>query len=147
MEFKVGDRFKVVGKLSSNFDVEGQIGTVVRVNSGKKNYQVRFDESSHIHANWSDDGDMQLLEYGDMQLIERANNKSMNLQERVAIAFKGEPEKSFIKAGVMNIDGTLTVEGREVWTAFLVKKFGDEFKTTVIDPMLAEEKAEKAASK
>ncbi len=63
----------------------------------------------------------------------------MNLKEKFAIAFKGEPEKSFIKAGVMNTDESLTADGQALFLAFLLKKQGSEFKTEVVDPILEEE--------
>lgn len=72
-------------------------------------------------------------------LVDTANNyTNMNLKEKFALAFKGEPEKSFIKAGVMNIDETLTSDGQAIFLAYLLKKNGDDFKATVIDPILAE---------
>lgn len=74
---------------------------------------------------------------------EATTKKTMTLKDKFALAFKGEPEKTFIKAGVMGIDGTLTAEGRELWTTWLVKKFGDDFKKEVVDPILAETAADK----
>lgn len=63
----------------------------------------------------------------------------MTLKERFQMLTKGEPEKSFIKAGIMDMSGSLTADGRELWTQWLVKKFGDDFKKEVVDPILAEE--------
>ncbi len=63
------------------------------------------------------------------------------LTEKMALIFKGEPEKSFIKAGVMNTDETLTTDGQAVFLAWLLKENGTKFKTDVVDPILAEEKA------
>lgn len=73
---------------------------------------------------------------------EKINNKDTimsTLKQKVALVFKNEPERSFIKAGVLNIDETFTEEGRDTFLAFLLKKNGDAFKTEVIDPILAEE--------
>lgn len=79
---------------------------------------------------------------GYYELVESSNNKSImsSLKEKMALVFKGEPEKSFIKAGVMNSDETLTSDGQAVFLAWLLKKNGDVFKTEVIDPILADDK-------
>lgn len=66
----------------------------------------------------------------------------MNLKDKMALVFKGEPQKSFIKAGVMNNDETLTEDGRAVFEAWLLKKHGDEFKKEVVDLILADEPKE-----
>jgi hypothetical protein len=63
----------------------------------------------------------------------------MGLIEKGKLLFKSEPERSFIKAGVMDTNGQLTSEGRELWTEFLIRKFGAEFKTEVVDKIIAED--------
>lgn len=63
----------------------------------------------------------------------------MNLVEKFALAFKTEPEKSFIKAGIMNPDSSMTDDGKELFMTYLLKKNGGDFKTTVVDPILAED--------
>lgn len=80
------------------------------------------------------------------QLVEdNNNNKSImeSLKEKVALVFKGEPEKSFIKAGVMNPDETLTSDGQSVFLAWLLKENSTKFKTDVVDVILAEDKDSK----
>lgn len=77
----------------------------------------------------------------DWSLIKSNSNAMTSLKEKFALAFKGEPEKSFIKAGVMNTDESLTTDGKEIFLAYLLKKNGDDFKTTVIDPILAADAA------
>lgn len=68
-----------------------------------------------------------------------------NLLSRFALLFKSEPEKTFIKAGIMEEDGsTLTKDGWRIFKRFLVSKFGEEFKTTIVDKMVAELKADKS---
>lgn len=63
-----------------------------------------------------------------------------SLREKMALVFKGEPEKSFIKAGVMNTDETLTSDGQAVFMAWLLKENGTKFKSEVVDPILADMK-------
>ncbi len=68
---------------------------------------------------------------------------TMTLIEKAKLAFKGEPEKTFIKAGILNADESFTTEGKALFNEFLLKKFGTEFKTAVVDPILADEAAAK----
>ncbi len=59
MQFKVGDRFKVVNNHPNNPNYEGKIGTVEEVRSPGK-YKIKFE--GHSSANyWDDDGDMELI--------------------------------------------------------------------------------------
>lgn len=127
--FKLGDRFQVVGNLVNNSDIEGQIATIIGMHS-KTCFRVRF-ESGNICENW--------YEQGDMRLIEEKSKSMSSLKQKFAIAFKGEPEKSFIKAEIMNVDESLTDDGESLLLAFLLKKFGAEFKTEVVDVILAED--------
>ena len=68
--------------------------------------------------------------------------KNMNLKEKMALVFKGEPEKSFIKAGVMNVDETLTTDGNSIFMTWLLKKNGAAFKKEVVDPILEDQECE-----
>lgn len=71
----------------------------------------------------------------------QVKNKIMSLIEKVKLALKGEPEKSFNKAGITDSNDMLTSEGKDVLLNWLLMKHGTEFKTDVVDPILAEEKA------
>ena len=69
------------------------------------------------------------------------NKKRMsNLKEKFLLGFLKEPEKSFRKAEITNGDGFLTDDGVKVFLGFLLKEFGDKFKTEVVDEILKEEK-------
>lgn len=62
MQFKVGDKFKVVGNIPCNKGLEGKIGTVVKVFSTTyKQYEVLWEESGGVSENWTDEGDMELI--------------------------------------------------------------------------------------
>lgn len=70
----------------------------------------------------------------------KKTNKSLmsQLTEKFILAITSEPEKSFRKAGITNGDGLLTEEGTAIFLAYLLNKNADDFKTTVVDPILAE---------
>jgi hypothetical protein len=72
-----------------------------------------------------------------------SSSSDMTLQQKLVLAFKSEPEKSFIKAGITNIDGSFTSEGLQVFTAWLLKKYGNDFKAEVVDMLLAETEEKK----
>lgn len=73
-------------------------------------------------------------------LIKNNNNNNMTTLEKFALVFKSEPEKSFRKAGITNGDDLFTDEGQKIFLSWLLKKYGGDFKTEVVDPILAEEK-------
>lgn len=79
------------------------------------------------------------LENYNLKLIS-TNKNNMTLIEKFALMSKGEPEKSFIKTGVMEMNGKLTEDGKQLFLMFLLKKFGPEFKTEVVDGLSADTK-------
>ncbi len=66
---------------------------------------------------------------------------NMNILERAALAFKGEPEKSFIKAGIIDSNEIPTDDGVKLVVARMLKDkdFATKFKSEVVDPILAED--------
>ncbi len=130
-QFKVGDRFKVVGGLTANTHCEGDTGVVVKVHGNNK-YDLKWDKDGTYTTYWTNDNDMKLISSSNMK----------TLKEKFALKFKKEPEKSFIKAGILDMNENLTEEGREVFESYLLKKFGEDFKTEVVDPILSEKDEE-----
>lgn len=49
-----------------------------------------------------------------------------------------EPEKTFVKAGVMNESLELTAEGQALFLTYLLEKHQDAFKADVVDAIVAE---------
>lgn len=74
--------------------------------------------------------------------INTTNNSIINLIQKAKLALKGEPEKTFIKAGVMDSDENLTAEGQTLFLTYLLKEKAADFKAAVIDPILADKDAE-----
>ncbi len=125
--FKVGDIVRVVGNTCShNLDI-GTVTSIMRIEESTNESNTNYYYSS----GWC---------VCSRDIVLESNKNNMNIKEKFALLFKGEPEKSFIQAGIMNTDETLTSEGKEIWTAWLVKKFGTEFKTDVVDKLLEEDK-------
>ena len=52
-----------------------------------------------------------------------------------------EPIKTLKAAGVLNNEGSFTRDGWDLFTQWLLKKFGDEFKTEVVDKLVEQPKA------
>lgn len=88
---------------------------------------------------WGADGST-----GTLHLItDEKPNKSMNLKESFAIAFKSEPEKSFRKAGITDGDDLLTPDGQQIYLSWLLKSNGSEFKKEVVDDILKQMEKDK----
>lgn len=84
----------------------------------------------------------------DYEIVEE--DKKINIKqimskplETFLLALKSEPDKSLIKSGLMNSDGTLTDEGKKVWDVWMLNKNKEAFKTEVADPILTELKESK----
>lgn len=92
---------------------------------GKHNWILHTDEFSFnvIKKGWS------------------KSTKNMSLISKAQLLFKGEPEKSFIKAGVLDSNEMPTEDGVKLVVATLLKdaEFAGKFKKTVVDPILADE--------
>lgn len=70
-------------------------------------------------------------------------DKDMDIIQQFRLSMKGEPEKSFIKAGIMDINENLTNDGKQLFIEWLLKENGDQFKKEVVDPILADMEADK----
>lgn len=132
MKFKVGDKVRCHYNDNGSGHYVGEVGEITCTTAGSSRHP--YNTSFACGSTFGDH---------ELELINDNPVDNMNLLERAKLAVKGEPEKSFIKAGVMDINESLTNEGRELWTLWLVRKFGADFKKEVVDGLLAEMEAEK----
>lgn len=84
----------------------------------------------------------------DFELLSKSGEviKTTNMSSLVSkfkSIVRSEPEKSFVKAGVMNDNEELTAAGVDLFLAFLLDKHGEDFKTSVVDKILAEQEKDK----
>ena len=66
-------------------------------------------------------------------------NKTMSLIQTFKSIIRTEPEKSFVKAGVLDESLELTHGGTALFIQYLFEKNKEDFKTSVIDVILAEQ--------
>ena len=78
------------------------------------------------------------------ELLEVIKNKQKNTMSKVIDTIKlarmSEPDKTLIKAGLMNLDGSLTISGKEAMDDLLIQEHKEKLKTNYALPILAEEK-------
>ena len=86
-----------------------------------------------------EDEDMLELVEAAEELKEITREKNMSLKSIVKNLFRSEPEKSFIKAGVMNESLELTTEGKDLFIDFLFEKNKDLFNTEIVQKIIAEQ--------
>ncbi len=68
------------------------------------------------------------------------NNKTkMTLINTFKKLTRSEPEKTFVKAGVLNEELTLTEDGKELFLNYMFEKNKVEFKKEVVDAIIAEQ--------
>jgi hypothetical protein len=152
MEFKIGDRVKLVsssyvvshgnpiyGKYMVNGKVEYVTGMVVDI--------LRY-RSLPVKVSWENDS-LNYYNHSDLEIVKEqevikvnevdCKNIMSTLIQKFKVMTAKEPEKTFIKAGVMNEQFQMTQSGVELFNEFLVQKFKEEFKTEVVDKIVEED--------
>lgn len=122
-DLRVGDKVRRINGENAGMN-DGDTGIIVSVADGKY-CDVKNDRTGKV-AN----------HHQENFVLISTNYINMNLLEQAKLAFKGEPEKSFIKAGVLDSNENLTADGQQLFLTYLLKKHGEDFKTTVIDPII-----------
>lgn len=128
--FKIGDKVRCKYNDNGTRDYIGLEGEIMEViDSSRHPYRTSFGGCASFSA----------------EELELINNKSSmaSLKEKFALVFKSEPEKSFIKAGIMDVSEEITTEGWEIFGTWLMKRNGADFKKEVVDPMLAADEENK----
>lgn len=142
IELKVGD--KVSGCANGAY-FTGTIYSLHGVNRGtikRGDRETGLGDPIPDYGNgWAFSG---LEDYNLKLISDIKSSKKMTLFEKIALARKGEPEKTFIKAGITKMDGTFTTEGQSAFLNYLLEKNGAAFKTDVVDAILAEDEAKDA---
>lgn len=123
--YKIGQKYRVIRNTVKH---DLPIGSTVIV------YKNRDSNTFYYRDDW-------YISLGDVTILEIIN-KTMNIKEKFALAFKSEPEKTFRKAGVTNGDDYLTDDGQKIFLSWLLKKYGVEFKKEVVDELVKEDKDE-----
>ncbi len=135
---KVGDKVRRVEySTQRSFDEKiGQTGVVESLNGIR--CDVILDKTGdRINNNYK----------SRWEVITKETNMISDLMQQFRLSRKGEPEKTLIKAGVIDENENFTDEGKKLFNAFLLGKFGTEFKKEVVDPLLMEQIKERKADK
>lgn len=143
-KFKVGDKIKyksdhILGRPSQD---KGKLNeyTILAVDEKGRGYIYRQDNPDGISGTDYKDFTWQ-VELDNVDIISsKTIYNNMNILEKFALMTKAEPEKSFIKAGIMEVSGALTEDGANIFTMYLLNKFGADFKKEVVDGLIADEK-------
>lgn len=145
-KFKIGDKLKVVN-VNSSCSCLARVGcdyfiieSVYEGSGGNNGYRyVCYDKKGDRLDSCSGCLDERHFDYYSSSIY-----KNMNIIEKAVIAFKSEPEKSFIKAGIIDSSGMPTTDGIKLVVGFLLKDkdFAPKFKTDMVDAILAEVETE-----
>lgn len=72
------------------------------------------------------------------------SNFMASIKEKFNLLFVSEPEKTFLKAGIIaTTDSSLTEDGKSIFLSWLLKKHGTEFKKEIVDEIIKEEEEKK----
>lgn len=139
-KFKVGDRIKYTSNRHSDHESNPLWGGCCGYVIGSI-YEITALVTCPIKVNWDNNLSNSYYET-DLELVEEKPTKK-TIMSNLITTFKNitrtEPNKTFVKAGVMNEDLTLTSEGTELFIQFMFDKHATEFKTEVVDAILAEQ--------
>lgn len=132
-KFRKGDKVRVV-KPYGKFEL-GEVGIIDENDSGVP------------YAIWECKNNRDYIGEAYLELIYRPETGLKKIMNALYDKFKelnlSEPERTFRKASVTDANGDLTEEGRKVFDAYLLNKYGMEFKTDVVDKILVEEAKKK----
>lgn len=129
--FEAGDIIEM--KCSCSGAIEGQ-RYILGIRNGNELYTILRndptpDNGCSCEYNWI--------------LIEK-NNKlkkqtMSNIIDKIKLNKMAEPDKSLVKAGIIEMDGSVTNNGRYVLDDFLIKKFGADIKKDYADDIIADQ--------
>lgn len=119
MQYKVGDRFRVVNRHPDNTSYEGLTGVVEQV-LGTKRYEVLFENGVRCQG-WTDQNDM--------EFISNDNKTQMKTLGTMMKRLLDKDTQTLVKAGFVNGDLELTEEGRK---ALLAIQFSEKKSELVI---------------
>lgn len=97
---------------------------------------VDHEHNDHIYV--AESGELVSIE-----IISKSKKNNMSITSLYKNLTRQEPEKSFVKAGVMDESLQFTSEGRELFLNFLLEKNKDDFKKEVVDLVIAEQEKDK----
>lgn len=127
---KIGDEIEIVSFGSNGYtgSYPCQKGKIINIcHSNEPAWYVCVTDNSNLS-----------IYQKHLKLINTKNMQNLNIKDIFKLAFKGEPEKSFIKAGITGNDDFLTDDGLKIFLSWLLKQNGTQFKTEVVDGILAE---------
>lgn len=140
MKFKAGDKVQLVsghgecGNIAKQgIDIEFIIIDVASENS--YHYTAYDRAGNKIVSCYTCLGDSDFEPYE--QKTNLIKTFMSNIIEKFKILKMVEPQRSFLNAGIADINGNLTEDGKRLFNEFLISKFQSEFKTEVVDPILA----------
>lgn len=133
MKFKIGDKVRIIDDDNNHSNpLIGEETTIIKIDESKKKYPYSLAICGNNFG----------TRFGGHELELITNNKNnMNILEQIKLARKSEPEKTLVKAGLMNMDESLTEEGKQVLQDILIQEYKTKMKT-IADIIIAEKEKE-----
>lgn len=140
MRFKPGDKVKVIYNKNcgtvKGLGEEVEYIVIDRVFESSNSYGYNIlDKNGKILSTCSHClNDDDLAPY--TSITNTIKTSMSNIIEKFKLLKIGEPQRSFVKAGIVTSDGKFTAEGKQLFDEFLMDKFAGEFKTEVVDKII-----------
>lgn len=134
-EFKIGDRVRRIGNDENNGMNVGDEGVILSIR------RIVFKFSDGYYANIAlDKGGVSVdNDIKNLQLVVKSKTMK-NLLTIFKNLTVGEPDKTFIEAGIVDENRELTSDGAKVFLHWLLSKNGEGFKKEVADKIAHEKK-------
>ncbi len=135
MSFNVGDKVKRLHSSDPSRNIHiGNTYTVTYIRWDGRYINVEESRDQDINGTW---------DVNRFELIKSTNkNNPMSIKSIYKNLTRKEPEKSFVKAGIMDQNDELTPEGHDLFIGFLLEQNKEAFNTTVVQPILKEQEEE-----
>jgi hypothetical protein len=137
--FNVGDRVQAISAPDHNSSYIGKVGVVAQINSNRTArllINVHFDGYGTY---WCEKESLKIIS---STATTKVTNMSIISQFKNIL--RSEPNKTFVKIGILDDKEVLTQDGKDLLLNYLLSKNQDDFNTTVAQPILAEQLKEEA---
>lgn len=127
-KIEIGRKYKII----SDTCFHGfEIGSIVTIERVENDYRFFTMEKAGTYVRREDV----------INIDNKLNNLIMNTIEKIKLARKGQPEKTLVEAGLMNMDDSLTRDGNEVLNDILVQEYKEKMKV-IAEQIIADKKEE-----
>lgn len=146
---KIGNRVEVMESFASNSSLAGLKGTIVVLNTDIGDntpvgveFDKGFDKGHNLNGAIKSSRGWWGRE-NELRLISSESNIMDNIKKAVKDLLTPEPKKSLMKVGLINEQGDLTTDGKDVVLQWLFEENQDAIIENIVNPLVEAQKKSK----